>query len=52
MDKKEIQDMINSSISKAIDKHNKTAFLISSIIGSSLLIFYAHGLIVVVNKIK
>ena len=39
------QDMID----KAIDKHNKTATLISACIGSVLLFFYAHGLLKVVG---
>ena len=46
----EIQEMINQSIAKAIDKHNKTASIISFIIGSILLGFYAHGLITIVEK--
>jgi hypothetical protein len=51
MDKDEVQEMINISIEKAIDKHNKTASLISVTIGSVLLLFYAHGLITVINGI-
>jgi hypothetical protein len=50
MDKTEIQEMINESIEKAIDKHNKTASLISACIGSVLLAFYAHGVLMVVNR--
>ena len=46
----EIQEMINQSIAKAIDKHNKSAALISFIIGSVLLFFYAHGVIALVEK--
>jgi len=52
MDKDEIQLMIDQSVAKAIDKHNKTASIISACIGSILLGFYAHGLIAVVNNIK
>jgi hypothetical protein len=52
MDKEEIQEMINQSISKAMDKHNKTASLISACVGAVLLGFYAHGLLAVVGKIK
>jgi|TARA_R100000030_G_scaffold93532_1_gene79763 predicted nucleic acid-binding Zn ribbon protein len=37
-------------IDKAIDKHNKTATIISAIIGSILLFFYAHGVITIVDK--
>jgi hypothetical protein len=39
-------------IDKAIDKHNKTAAVISAIIGSILLFFYAHGVITVVDNVK
>jgi hypothetical protein len=52
MDKDEIQEMIDQSIAKAIDKHNKTASLISACIGSVLLGFYAHGLLTVVNQLN
>lgn len=43
----EVQEMIN----QAIDKHNKTATIISAAIGSVLLFFYAHGVIAVIDKI-
>lgn len=52
MNKEEIQEMINQSIANAMDKHNKTASLISAFVGAVLLGFYAHGLIAVVDKIK
>ena len=42
---KQCQEMID----KAIDKHNKTATLISASLGSVLLFFYAHGLLLVVG---
>lgn len=45
MTEKEVQNLID----KAIDKHNKTATLISASIGSVLLFFYAHGVITLVN---
>jgi len=48
MDKDEVQKMIDL----AIDKHNKTATIISATIGSVLLFFYAHGVLAVVDKIK
>ena len=48
----EIQEMIDQSIAKAIDKHNKTASIISFILGTVLLFFYAHGLITVVENAK
>ena len=47
MKREEVQAMID----KAIDRHNKTATLISASIGSVLLFFYAHGVVTVVNKI-
>ena len=45
MNEKEVQDLID----KAIDKHNKTATLISAGIGSVLLFFYADGVIRMVH---
>lgn len=52
MDKEEIQGMIDQSIAKAMDKHNKTATILSASIGTLLLGFYAHGLLTIVNKLK
>jgi hypothetical protein len=52
MEKDEIQKMIDLSIAKAIDKHNKTASFISACIGAVLLGFYAHGVLAVVDKIR
>ena len=46
--KEECQKMID----KAIDKHNKTATIISAILGSIVLGFYSHGLFTIVNKWK
>jgi len=46
MTEKEVQALID----KAIDKHNKTATVISACIGSVLLFFYAHGVIAIVDK--
>ena len=43
MNKEQVQELID----KAIDRHNKTATLISAAIGSVLLFFYAHGLLTV-----
>jgi hypothetical protein len=51
MTEEEIQKMIDQSIAKAIDKHNKTASIISFIIGSILLFFYAHGVVALVYKL-
>ena len=45
---KQCQEMID----KAIDKHNKTATLISASIGSVLLFFYAQGLLFVIGLWK
>lgn len=52
MTSEEIQKMIDESIEKAIDKHNKTASVISFIIGSVLLFFYAHGVITLVDRVN
>jgi hypothetical protein len=46
--REECQEMIDA----AIDKHNKTATLISAALGSILLFFYAHGLLTVIGKFK
>jgi len=52
MTPEEVQEMIDQSVEKAIDKHNKTATIISAAIGSVLLFFYAHGVLAVVDKVK
>ena len=44
------EDECQKLIDKAIDRHNKTATIISAIIGSILLIFYAHGVITLFDK--
>jgi hypothetical protein len=44
----EVQEMIDA----AIDKHNKTAALISASIGLVLLGFYAHGLLAVIDSMR
>jgi hypothetical protein len=46
------EDQCQKMIDKAIDRHNKTATIISSTIGSVLLLFYAHGVLSVVDNIK
>jgi hypothetical protein len=48
----EVQEMIDQSVARAIDKHNKTATIISAAIGSVLLFFYAHGVLAVVDKVR
>ena len=48
MNEKQVQDMID----KAIDKHNKTASMISAAIGSVLLFFYADGLFRMIEKVS
>lgn len=48
MTEKEIQALID----RAITKHNKNATIISSIIGSILLFFYAHGVVAIVESMK
>ena len=37
-------------IDKAIDRHNKTATIISAILGSILLAFYSHGVLSLVGR--
>jgi len=37
-------------IDKAIDRHNKTATVISAILGSILLAFYSHGVLSLVGR--
>jgi hypothetical protein len=51
MNKDEIQSMIDQSIAAAMSKHNRTASVISASIGSILLIFYAHGVLAVLDKV-
>ena len=43
---------VKEMIEKAIDKHNKTATIISAAIGSVLLFFYAHGVLAVVDRVR
>lgn len=43
---------VQALIDKAIAKHNRDATLISAVIGSVLLFFYAHGLITIVERLK
>jgi hypothetical protein len=52
MSEEEVQAMIDESIAKAIDKHNKTATIISAAIGSVLLFFYAHGVIAMIDRMR
>jgi hypothetical protein len=49
MDKEEVQQMIDQSIAKAMDKHNIQASIISAIVGFTLMAFYAHGVITLVK---
>tara|TARA_B100000674_G_scaffold112657_1_gene84011 strand:- start:1471 stop:1644 length:174 start_codon:yes stop_codon:yes gene_type:complete len=46
------EEQCKKMIDEAIDRHNKTATLISAAIGSVLLFFYAQGLMIIVDKIK
>ena len=46
------EEQCQKLIDKAIDRHNKTATVISAAIGSVLLFFYAHGVIAVVDKVS
>ena len=51
MDKEEVQDMIDLSIAKAIKRHNRNASTISAVLGLSVLAFYSHGLITIVEHL-
>jgi hypothetical protein len=51
MDKEEVQDMIDLSIAEAIKRHNRNASTISAILGLTVLAFYSHGLITVVEHL-
>jgi len=44
----EVQEMIDH----AIDKHNKTATMISAAIGFVLLFFYAYGVIAIIDRVR
>jgi uncharacterized protein YqhQ len=44
------EEKVQKMIDEAIDKHNKTATIISMSLGSILLFFYAHGVITLVDK--
>ena len=44
----EVQYMID----QAIDKHNKTATIISAAICSVLLFFYAHGVLAIIDRVR
>ena len=52
MDKEEVQDMIDLSIAKAIKRHNRNASTISAVLGLTVLAFYSHGLITVVEHLS
>jgi hypothetical protein len=47
----EIQAMIDSSIAEAMRKHNRNATLISACLGLTVLAFYSHGLITIVEHL-
>jgi len=48
----EIQDMIDKSIAEAIRRHNRNASLISACLGLTVLAFYSHGLVKVVEIMR
>ena len=52
MEKKVSKAEVKEMIDKAIDRHNKTATLISASIGTVLLFFYAQGLLIVIGLWK
>jgi hypothetical protein len=48
----EIQDMIDASIREAMRRHNRNASLISACLGLTVLGFYSHGLVKVVEILQ
>jgi hypothetical protein len=52
MDKDEVQGMIDQSIAQAMKRHNRNASTISAILGLTVLAFYSHGLITVVEHLS
>ena len=46
------REQVKAMIDAAIDRHNKTATLISACLGSALLGFYAHGVFAMVQRVQ
>jgi hypothetical protein len=44
--------MIDASIREAMRKHNRNASLISAFLGMTVLAFYSHGLVKVVEAMR
>lgn len=51
-EQQEIQDMIDASIKEAMRKHNRNASIISACLGITVLAFYSHGLVKVVEMLR
>ena len=51
MDKDEVQGMIDQSIARAMKRHNRNASTISAVLGLTVLAFYSHGLITIVERL-
>jgi hypothetical protein len=51
-DLEKVQAMIDSAIAEAMRKHNRNATLISACLGITVLAFYSHGLVMVVEHMK
>jgi hypothetical protein len=51
-DREQVQTMIDSAITEAMKKHNRNASIISACLGLTVLAFYSHGLIMVVDRLK
>jgi hypothetical protein len=49
---KEDFETVKLMIDAAIDKHNKSAALISALLGFTLLGFYTHGVITIVERVS
>ena len=51
MNKEDVKNMIDKSIEIAMDKHNKTATLISAILGFFCLAAFVYGLFRILGRI-
>lgn len=51
-DREQVQTMIDSAITEAIRRHNRNASVISACLGLTVLAFYSHGLVMVVEHLK
>jgi len=52
LEQQKVQSMIDEAITEAMRRHNRNASLISACLGFTVLAFYSHGLIKVVEWFK